>query len=54
MKTIQEQTLTNIGNAIRSKTGSTDLISPTDMPTAIESITTGDYDNYENENFPNN
>lgn len=38
---INEITLTNIGNAIREKTGKTDLIAPGDMPAEIASITTG-------------
>lgn len=38
---INEITLTNIGDAIREKTGKTDLIAPGDMPTEIASITTG-------------
>ena len=32
---IQKETLDNIGNAIRTKSGSTDLIAPEDMPEAI-------------------
>lgn len=42
---IEETTLTAIGNAIREKTGSEDLMLPSDMPTAIEGIETnsGDY-----------
>lgn len=38
---INENTLTNIGNAIREKTGKTDLIAPGDMPAEIASISTG-------------
>jgi hypothetical protein len=38
---IQGQTLTDIADAIRDKTGSNGLITPEDMPTAIESIETG-------------
>lgn len=38
---IQESTLTSIGNAIREKTGNTDLIAPGDMPTQILAIQTG-------------
>ena len=38
---IEEQTLTNIGNAIRSKSGSTAKFSPTQMATAIGGIETG-------------
>ena len=38
---IEDTTLSAIGDAIRSKTGSSDLIAPLDMPTAIGSITTG-------------
>lgn len=35
---IDEATLTGIGNAIREKTGKTDLIAPVDMPTEIAGI----------------
>ena len=42
--TIQEETLTDIGDAIRAKTGTTDTISPLDMPEAISSIETGGMD----------
>ena len=38
---IQESTLTNIGNAIREKTGKTAKIAPGNMPTEIKSIKTG-------------
>ena len=38
---INENTLTNIGDAIREKTGKTDLIAPGDMPAEIASIETG-------------
>lgn len=38
---IQEETLTNIGSAIREMTGKTDLIAPGDMPAEIRSIETG-------------
>lgn len=38
---IKEQTLTNIGDAIREKTSTTDLIMPKDMPAKIRSIQTG-------------
>lgn len=38
---IEESTLTAIGEAIREKTGGTELIPPLDMATAIESIETG-------------
>lgn len=37
---INEITLTNIGDAIREKTGKTDLIAPVDMPAEIASIST--------------
>lgn len=39
---IEEQTLTSIGNAIRSKTGKTDLINPAAMAGEIEGISGGD------------
>lgn len=38
---IEESNLTAIGEAIRSKTGKTDLLSPASMASEIESITTG-------------
>lgn len=38
---IEESTLSSIGNAIREKTGKSELISPGNMPTEIASITTG-------------
>lgn len=38
---IEDTTLSAIGDAIREKTGGTELIAPLDMPTAIGSITTG-------------
>lgn len=38
---LQDTTLTAIGNAIRSKTGNTELILPSDMPAAIQSIQGG-------------
>jgi hypothetical protein len=38
---INEETLTNIGMAIREKTGKTNLIAPGDMPKEIKSITSG-------------
>lgn len=38
---INEETLTNIGNAIREKTGKNNLISPGSMPEEIRSITGG-------------
>lgn len=37
---IEESTLTSIGNAIRTKTGSTEMIAPLDMPNEISSIET--------------
>ena len=39
--TIEESTLTAIGNAIRAKTGKTDMIPPLNMPTEIASIQSG-------------
>ena len=39
---IEEQNLTAIGDAIREKTGKTDLLNPTAMPEEIKGITTGD------------
>lgn len=38
---IEESTLTNIANAIRDKDGTTDLISPLDMPSKITNLPTG-------------
>jgi len=38
---IEETTLTNIGTAIREKTGKTDLIAPGDMPAEIRGIVSG-------------
>lgn len=38
---IQDTTLTAIADSIRAKTGTTDKIAPTDMPTAIEGIQGG-------------
>lgn len=38
---IDNETLSSIGNAIRSKTGKNDLIAPGDMPKEIESIEAG-------------
>ena len=38
---IEESTLTSIGDAIREKTGGSELIAPLDMATQISSITTG-------------
>lgn len=38
---INENTMSAIGNSIREKTGSTELILPADMPSAIESIPGG-------------
>lgn len=38
---IEESTLTNIANAIRGKDGTTDLISPLDMPSKITNLPTG-------------
>lgn len=38
---IEESTLTSIGDAIREKTGKSELISPLDMPTEIEGIQSG-------------
>jgi hypothetical protein len=35
---IDETTLTSLGNAIREKTGKTDLIGPTSMPSEIDGI----------------
>lgn len=44
---INEETLINIGNAIREKTGKNNLISPGSMPEEIRSITGGDGDSDE-------
>lgn len=41
---IKEQTLTNIGDAIREKISTTDLIMPKDMPAKIRSISSGGVD----------
>ena len=41
---IQDTTLTAIGDAIRAKTGSTELIAPENVPTKIESIQSGGED----------
>ena len=38
---IEESTMSNIANAIRSKTGKEDLILPKDMPGEIEGIENG-------------
>lgn len=38
---IEEETLIGIGNAIREKSGTTDLIATTDMATAISNLATG-------------
>ena len=38
---IQDTTLTAIGDAIRAKTGNTELIAPENMPTEIENIQSG-------------
>lgn len=38
---IEEETLIGIGNAIREKNGTTDLIATTDMATAISNLPTG-------------
>lgn len=38
---IEETTLTNIGSAIREKTGKSDLIAPGDMPAEIRAIVSG-------------
>ena len=38
---IEESTLKAIGNAIRGKTGKTELINPTNMPAEISSIQSG-------------
>ena len=38
---IEESTLTNIGDAIRNKTGKSELLSPASMATEIEAIQTG-------------
>lgn len=39
---IEESTLTAIGDSIRSKTGSTEKIAPLEMPAAIEGISGGE------------
>lgn len=46
---IEESTLSAIGDAIREKTGESALLSPLDMPTAISGIISGggDYENGE-------
>lgn len=41
VRKINESTLTAIGNAIRSKTGGSDLINPEDMATEIDGIPSG-------------
>lgn len=46
---IEESTLSSIGNAIRAKTGKSELINPANMPTEISSITTGGSGADENE-----
>lgn len=38
---IEESTLTSIGNAIREKNGTTDMIAPLDMATAITNLPSG-------------
>ncbi len=38
---IQGSTLSDIGNAIRSKTGKSDMITPENMPAEIEEISGG-------------
>lgn len=38
---LEDSTLTNIGNAIRAKTGGVDLLLPSEMPNAIASISGG-------------
>lgn len=38
---IEESTLASIGDAIREKTGTTELIAPGDMPAKISEITGG-------------
>lgn len=38
---IEESTLTSIGDAIREKVGTTELIAPGDMPAMISEITGG-------------
>jgi len=40
---VEKNTMTNIGNAIRSATRKTDLIFPKDMPNEIKSIKIGDF-----------
>lgn len=39
---LEDSTLTGIGNAIREKNGTTDLLLPSEMITAIQSISGGD------------
>ena len=39
---LEDTTLTGIGNAIREKNGTTDLLLPSEMITAIQSISGGD------------
>lgn len=39
---IEENTMKAIGNAIRSKTGKSDLLLPADMPSEIDGIQSGD------------
>ena len=52
---IEETTLTAIGNAIREKTGKTELIDPANMHNEIASIETGgagaEYRNFEEVDF---
>jgi len=38
---IEESTLSSIGNAIREKNGTTDLLGPLDMATAITNLPSG-------------
>ena len=38
---IEETTLTSIGDAIRDKAGTNELISPLDMPNAISNLPSG-------------
>ena len=44
---INEERLSAIGDAIRAKTGNSELLRVADMPAAIESITTGGSGGYE-------
>lgn len=44
---IEEETLIGIGNAIREKNGTTDLIATTDMATAISNLPTGNEGNWD-------